>query len=327
MKLWLIGGILVGLLGVSLYLGAVKRSTPAPTPDAVIVVAEEPKPVPASLAITQVVDVTNIDHLLDPDRIVVHYQIAPSEQPQGGSKKIMIEGSTAGPERVIVNIRPSHIPSLTGENPNTILQAYLGMNSAQQVPVITRVGYDDELPFPQPSVDVKPIPRAVEDPTGPCGNEDIIRSEPGQLEPGALLLDRDAVAAPRVQPREIFEAYHAGAWEFDQPPSVAKPTAFEVHAKATSLAPLFFLSDSELLERGSVVNAHCDVVVRRSTSLQSSASQAPTSRLDWYTRWYGDDRLPMSFAPAILAEQPRKKSDQEERRQLFSFWTGVMSWN
>lgn len=165
MKLWLIGGILVGLLGVSLYLGAVKRS--APTPSVAVVIAEEPKPVPTPLAMQQVVDVTDIDYLLDPDRIIVHYQVYPSEPPEAGPKRIMIEGSTAGPERVIVNARPkSHIPIRTGENPNTILQAYLGMNSAVEVPVITRVGYEDELPIPQPSVDVKPIPKAAEESIG-----------------------------------------------------------------------------------------------------------------------------------------------------------------
>ncbi len=161
MKLWLIGGILVGLLGVSLYLAAVKRSAPAPTPDVAIVLAEEPKPSPVPSAIQQVVDVTDIDYLLDPDRIVrVHY-VLQSEPPQIGPKPIIIEGSTVGPERVIVNPRPmTHIQIRTGENPNTIVQAFRGMNSAVQVPVITRVGYDDELPIAQPSVDVKPIPKS-----------------------------------------------------------------------------------------------------------------------------------------------------------------------
>ncbi len=259
MKLWLIGGILVGLLGVSLYLAAVKRSAPAQTPNVAIVLAEEPKPTPPPLAIQQVVDVTDLEPLLDPPAI----------------------------------------PSAESVSPGA---------------VITRVGYEELLPVVQPSVDVKPIPKALE--------EEIFRSEPG-----ALLLDSDAVAAPRIRPRKILEAYLAGEWDFDQPPSVVKPTAFEVHAKSTSLAPLFFLSDSDLLERGSIAKAHCEVVVRPSSSLHSAASQAPTSRLDWYTRWYGNDRLPMSFAPAILAEQPRKRSDQEERRELFSFWIGVMSWN
>ena len=256
MKLWLIGGILVGLLGVSLYLAAVKRS--APTPDVAIVLAEEPKPVPTPLAMQQVVDVTNIEPLLDPPTIPAS------------------EAASSGP-------------------------------------VITRVGYEEGLPVVQSPVDVKPIPKALED--------EVFRSEPG-----ALLLDGDAVTSPRIQPRKILEAYLAGEWDYDQPPSVAKPTAFEVHAKATSLAPLFFLSDSDLLERGSIAKAQRESALR-ATSLQTSASQAPTSRLDWYTRWYGNDRLPMSFAPAILDEQPRKKSEQEERRELFSFWIGVMSWN
>ena len=153
MKLWLIGGILVGLLGVSLYLGAVKRS--APTPDVAIVLAEEPKPVPTPMAMQQVVYVTNIEPLLDPPTIPAS------------------EAASSGP-------------------------------------VITRVGYEEGLPAVKPSVDVKPIPKALE--------EEIL-----QPVSGALLLDRDAVTSPRIQP-----------WDYDQPPSVAKPTAFEVHSKATS---------------------------------------------------------------------------------------------
>ena len=298
MKLRLIVGILVGLLGVSLYLAAVKRSTPAPTQAAVIVIAEEPKLTPTPLAIQQVVDVTNIDDLLDHDRMIVHDPFYPSELPLVGPKRIAIEGSTVGPD-------------LVRENKPLVVQ----------IPVLTSVGYEEVVPAAPDPVDVTPIPKALEESIGPCGNEEIFRSEPGASEPGALLLDRNAVTAPRVQPRLANENFPAlGAWNFDQPPSVAKPTAFEVHAKATSLAPLFFLSDSDLLERGShsdpdlrfenaqvlyrgvdngmredlpaqLPNAHHEVVLR-ATSLQSSASQAPTSRLDWFTRWYGDDRLP-----------------------------------
>ena len=65
MKLWLIGGILVGLLGVSLYLAAVKRSAPTPTPDVMIVLVDEPKPPSVPLTVQQVVDVTDIEPLLD----------------------------------------------------------------------------------------------------------------------------------------------------------------------------------------------------------------------------------------------------------------------
>ena len=77
MKLWLIGGILVGLLGVSLYLGAVKRSAPAQTPDVAIVLAEKPKPPPVPLAVQQVVDVMDIEPLLDPPAIPPAESVSP----------------------------------------------------------------------------------------------------------------------------------------------------------------------------------------------------------------------------------------------------------
>ena len=71
MKLWLIGGTIVGLLGASFYLAAVKRSAPSPAlPGETIIVAVEPKPAtPAPVVIHQVVDVTDIEPLLDPPAI------------------------------------------------------------------------------------------------------------------------------------------------------------------------------------------------------------------------------------------------------------------
>ena len=103
MKLWLIGGTVVGLLGASLYLAAVKRNLPAPAIPAeaapvVVVVSAAP---PAPHALTDVVDVTNIDSLLDP-------------------------------------------VSVTG-------------------PKLVQVGFEDAIPGAMPpSVDVKPIPKAVD---------------------------------------------------------------------------------------------------------------------------------------------------------------------
>ena len=77
MKLWLIGGILVGLLGVSLYLAAVKRSAPAQTPNVAIVLAEKPKPPPVPLASQQVVVVMDIEPLLDPPAIPPAESVSP----------------------------------------------------------------------------------------------------------------------------------------------------------------------------------------------------------------------------------------------------------
>lgn len=102
MKMWLIGGTVVGLLGASLYLAAVKRNLPAPAIPAVaapVVVVSTASPAP--LALTDVVDVTNIDSLLDP-------------------------------------------VSVTG-------------------PKLVQVGFEDAIPGAVPtSVDVKPIPKAVD---------------------------------------------------------------------------------------------------------------------------------------------------------------------
>ena len=98
MKMWLIGGTVVGLLGASLYLAAVKRNAPAPAIPAeaepVVVVSAAPH------ASTEVVDVTDIDALLDP-------------------------------------------PAPSG-------------------PRASQVGFEDALPAVPSSVDVKPIPKAVD---------------------------------------------------------------------------------------------------------------------------------------------------------------------
>ena len=132
MKLWLIGGTIVGLLGVSFYLAAVKRSGPAPaTPEPAIVVAVEPKTTaPALLVLTEVVDVSNIDHLLDP--------IASSDsasEPASG-------------------------------------------------PVITQVGYEEEIPRRKPSINVQPIPKSPPDPRIiVCAEEEITRTEGDQPGP------------------------------------------------------------------------------------------------------------------------------------------------
>ncbi len=67
MKMWVIGGTLVGLIGLSFFLAAVKRSGLTPASSEATVVAEEPAP--ALLPLRQVVDVTDIDPLLDPPAI------------------------------------------------------------------------------------------------------------------------------------------------------------------------------------------------------------------------------------------------------------------
>jgi hypothetical protein len=65
---WLIGGTIVGLLGLSFYLTAVKRSSAPSAPADVVVRFEQPpvKPTSAPAVIQQVVDVADIDPLLDP---------------------------------------------------------------------------------------------------------------------------------------------------------------------------------------------------------------------------------------------------------------------
>ena len=70
MKMWLIGGIVVGLLGVSGYLAAVKRSAPT-MPSEVVTVAAVTAPSLAPTVLTQVVDMTDIEPLLDPPAISV----------------------------------------------------------------------------------------------------------------------------------------------------------------------------------------------------------------------------------------------------------------
>ena len=70
MKLWLIGGTMLGLLGFSLYLSAVKRSEPVHSESALVVEVEtQAASPPAPLAIHPVVDVTDIEALLDPPAI------------------------------------------------------------------------------------------------------------------------------------------------------------------------------------------------------------------------------------------------------------------
>ena len=93
---FLIGGILVGLLGVSLYLGAVKRSALTPTPEVTIVLVDEPKPPSVPLAVQQVVDVMDIEPLLDPPGI-----------PPSGAAPFGAVITRLGYEEVVPNIPPS----------------------------------------------------------------------------------------------------------------------------------------------------------------------------------------------------------------------------
>jgi hypothetical protein len=73
MKMWLIGGAVVVLLGASLILAALKRTaSPLAVPAESLAVVAESASVPASptpAALPQVVDVVDIDALLDPPAI------------------------------------------------------------------------------------------------------------------------------------------------------------------------------------------------------------------------------------------------------------------
>ena len=122
MKMWLIGGMLVGLLSVSFYLAAAKRSGPAAAiPGESVVVAVEARPILAPVVFTQVVDVTDIEPLLDPPGIP------------------LAEAAASGP-------------------------------------MLTRVGYEEVVPTEQPSVDVKPIPKATEE-GGARAEEEIAKTD------------------------------------------------------------------------------------------------------------------------------------------------------
>jgi hypothetical protein len=90
MKMWLIGGAVVVLLGASLILAALKRTASASAvPAECLAVVVESAPVPASpapVALPQVVDVVDIDALLDPPAI------PPSDSPAAAGPSLIRVG-------------------------------------------------------------------------------------------------------------------------------------------------------------------------------------------------------------------------------------------
>jgi len=261
MTKWLISGVVVaGAVVVVCYFGTPNPIPSAVAPAEVTATAANLTPLPSPTAtLASVVDVTDIDPFLDPPMIPVS------------------EPSTT--------VGPIHIA----------------------------VGYEEASPVPvTPTVAVMPIPPAVEDeetavPVAPMPREvGHVATECGPVS-GPILLDM--AAASLVPDETVMSAYQVFN-DFDHFIITASLPCQSI-AKATPLAPLFALTDSHLLQQrtegsatspprqtlvlvpGSVVRA--DIVsatVRRISALGHVGAQAPATRSEWYTRWYGDTRVP-----------------------------------
>ena len=125
MKLWLIGGTIVGLIGFSFYLAATKRSSPAPFPaDTPVVVAEQPQTPVAPIVLQQVRDVSDLDPLLDPPAI-------PLAEPAASGPvitRVGFEEAVPGiaPPREVKPI-PKAVDEMTAEERLQIFSFYIGL--------------------------------------------------------------------------------------------------------------------------------------------------------------------------------------------------------
>lgn len=261
----LLGGAAIGLLGVGFYLVPSKRAEPAKIDPSikVAVVVPSSQPAPAPVVLDRVVDVTDIDHLLE----------------------------------------PPPIPAA----------------AAESGPVITRVGYE-ELAAPRPAnANAPAIPKSLPDEPRIIihSEEEITRTEEeeisnecNQYSPdedqdldwesefrparGELWLDANALTP-------LLLAEKTGRFMF------SGPRHFMADVVAASirnpLTPLHHLTDSDLFEQtprhvsASLFPASEPVdsrkaIVRRAYDIFHVGNQRPASRLDWYTRLYGDAPIP-----------------------------------
>src|SRR5438309_2334547 len=99
MTKWLIGG-LVALAGVCIYLTLAKRGSPPPALPATAAPAAAAPAAPAPALLTQVVDVTEIDSLLDPPAI------PPSDGPASGAQITRVGYEEAPAAPTPVNVQP-----------------------------------------------------------------------------------------------------------------------------------------------------------------------------------------------------------------------------
>jgi hypothetical protein len=129
---------------------------------------------------------------------------------------------------------------------------------------------------------------------------------------GPLLLDRDAVWLLREDAPRSYRGFTGYEFEW---------------AKASPLAALFLLSDANLFEQRvtgparmispapqptsvwlateSGIPDTTGGAVRRAYSVFHAHNQAPATRAEWYTRWYGSDRTPEQAGHLATVKQIR----------------------
>jgi hypothetical protein len=104
----------------------------------------------------------------------------------------------------------------------------------------------------------------------------------------------------------------ATPYGFDQSPT------FGVVARETPLGPLFVLADSHLIKQrsarrlpeppsGRALADPLIAVVRRTYAVFYVTNQAPASRVEWYTRWHGEDKLTRHLGIGLTPDEWRKE--------------------
>ncbi|MDB5306851.1 MAG: hypothetical protein JWO38_1053 [Gemmataceae bacterium] len=296
MKKWVIGGALLAAVGIYFAFPPRTTSVPAVTTDpAPAGVAATPVPA-APVLLAKVVDVTDIDPLLDPPTIPVSEPAAP-----------------AG----------SALTAVGYEDP--------APRATQPAPGAPPIPPADESEAP--AVEVAPVPREVNrqtrgrsEPNQPVRCRHAPKSYGPDWEaefrpvPGPLLLDGEAVARlPDEDDRDpVYPVYY-----FLNPKSALE--------KKNPLAPLVILTDKDLfVQRAELPDAGRKdlsgeptlrpvsywlpepqladptvVSVRRVYAVLTVLAQAPATRIEWYTRWYGAGVIPEQAVQTVTAEQIR----------------------
>lgn len=302
MKTWLFGGVIGALAGASLYLTLAQRSSPPPAvavesvaPQAAATASPTP---PAPLVLPRVVDVTDIDPLLDPPAVPAAEPAAPA-----GPTVTRVGYEEPAPMPVVpaADVKPIP-PAATDDHEGA------GRVAPAELALLIGLLVADESE-PQ----LASPPREVL-PTWERGFQPV---------PGPLLLDQAATRAryPErpVEPIRLDATFSPFGRNRVY---MSADEGFKAWTAATPLGPLFALSDADLLKPPPVVvelpggtggrwvwvpdpvipNAAV-AAVRRAYAVFHAANQAPASRVEWYTRWYGDAQFPKQLGSVLTADQ------------------------
>jgi hypothetical protein len=215
-------------------------------------------------------------------------------------------------------------------DPPAIPRADVGTNHE---PMLIRVGYEEPVsPAVPPSV-VPAIPPArdfdqpitcleVAQPVAITPGDGLVFPLPSwedEYRPGTIWRPRSIPL--ETEPRRVFPT---------------QASTFDMGKEANLLMKWDPLEsrDSELLKNESSSSTLLNEetrsdagrgAVRRAYGVFHVENQLPESRAEWYTRWFGKERLSNMFSDEAIAAMIRHKSENPE--PLFTSWAGVFGGN